>query len=376
MSDEMLVHGGRNKYLHIKNAGGKNWLIPSCCMKEALALYEPSSLKGKLLKRILPIFKNSKLLLQALNIKADFWDIHPDFAALTESVFRQKDLKYSFFFGTPGVHQKVTVQVFDKNRILGYCKLSPKPEITEAFYREKNCLEDLTNKQITNIPKCLFCGAYKEQGIFVQSTTKSFSSHTYHDLRAEHLDFAVNLHKKTQLKMTFEETEYAQRLREMCSDPPDGISRALSRDMLEEVISAVRNYLSKREDYSFYHGDFTPWNTYFTHNGLYVFDFEYAKRSYPPYLDLFHFFTQTELYQHKSTAEKIYNKFKKVFYTNEFAAVITDPEMYYIMYLLDIIGFYYKRDKGIRDEETTKNQKIRCEVMLMCYDFIKTENKI
>ena len=44
---------------------------------------------------------------------------------------------------------------------------------------------------------------------------------------------------------------------------------------------------------------------------LFVFDFEYAKMTYPPYLDWFHFFTQTSIFEQGMDAEKIFEAYKR-----------------------------------------------------------------
>jgi hypothetical protein len=76
---------------------------------------------------------------------------------------------------------------------------------------------------------------------------------------------------------------------------------------------------------------------------LFVFDWEYAKRTFPPFLDAFHFFTQVCIFEQHKNAEEIMTTYRSN--RNIFAKYFDNPDFSYQCYLLGIISFYLDRDK-------------------------------
>ena len=92
------------------------------------------------------------------------------------------------------------------------------------------------------------------------------------------------------------------------------------------------------------HADFTPWNTFLAHDHLYAFDWEYARRTYPLYLDRYHFFTQTAIFEKHWGAEEI----KRYIHSAEGAWIEADT---YMAYLLDAVArFTLREQKKVGDE--------------------------
>ena len=360
-----MKENGDRKYLDIVNSGGKRWLLPAGTLKAAMALYEPSAFNGKLLKRALPLVKNASFILKRFHIFEKRMEIEPEFDLLMQKLFFVEELEYAVFMGTPGEHQKITIQLYTKQKILGYCKISKKEDIIDSFYREAAFLTELKDRGLLNTPSVVFCGRYKEYGIFIQSTSKLFSSFTKHELSAEHLNFIKEFCKKTSVQIDFPSTEYyamLQRFKEFLQGKSN--QEVL---ILKNAIEIVELELSNVNRFSFYHGDFTPWNTYYTNSdNLCVFDFEYARHTYPVHIDLFHFFTQSELYRNNASAKAVFDGFKKYFYSKTFCDTFKNPEVQYLMYLIDIIHFYISRDQGRMDEETKRLQQIRIELVGLC----------
>ena len=83
--------------------------------------------------------------------------------------------------------------------------------------------------------------------------------------------------------------------------------------VLCNAIETVEEYLRQVCTFSVYHGDFTPWNMFEEDDKIFVFDFEYGKFSYPPYLDLLHYFTQSSIFEKKKSVNKIMRDFSKEF---------------------------------------------------------------
>lgn len=343
-------------YIIIKNSDGKVWELPEDDLKTGFQLYQPSSAKGKLLKKYFSMIYTIPFVRHGvysfLHIKRNKREFSEEFVHFVKSMFlTHEELKYSFFLGTPCVHQKMTVQIACRGKILGYCKLSEQEDIKQIFRREKYILDELNRKSIDNIPVCL---AYKELrnniGVFVQSTKKTGNSLVKHRISPAHVLFLESLSEKTRVRCTFEESDYWKRLIHFNEQFILHSSFVFSKDeqkILAKAVSIVKEKLSLYTAFSAYHGDFTPWNMFFEDGQLYVFDFEYAQLSYPAKIDIFHYFTQTALYEKHWEAKQIYNEFRRLFFSkheNYLTLMFSEPDVSYLFYLIDIIAFYAIRN--------------------------------
>jgi hypothetical protein len=115
-------------------------------------------------------------------------------------------------------------------------------------------------------------------------------------------------------------------------------------------------YKDKSVVFSAYHGDFTPWNMFFERGQLFVFDFEYAQMTYPPYLDWFHFFTQCCIFEKHLTTNEIYNAYQ--IRKQEVSGYLINPDFYYLCYLLGILSLYLDRDKENPGKDVKHNLEI------------------
>ena len=92
--------------------------------------------------------------------------------------------------------------------------------------------------------------------------------------------------------MTFQDSDFAQTL----LDLHERMSVLDSKDqqLLWKAIKKVCKYFNDLGEVRFgvCHRDFTPWNTCIVNGELYVFDWEYAKLSYPDGLDEARFFVE------------------------------------------------------------------------------------
>ena len=52
--NNILDFTGGEKFYRFGNADGKYWIVPARSMRTALNLYQPSGIKGKLVKALLP----------------------------------------------------------------------------------------------------------------------------------------------------------------------------------------------------------------------------------------------------------------------------------------------------------------------------------
>lgn len=332
-----------SNYMIFSNSEGKKWTILCDNVKTNLCIYQPSSIKGKLLKKLIPILCTDKLLFSLLPIKHCYCTLNSNISSIIANVFNEDDLSYSFFHGTPGVHQKVIIQISKGNCILGYCKLTDSNSVYQNFLKEMNILLSLCKYR--NVPRGLCVTRIMDDsaGIFIQSTSKTANSRTCHRLNDCHFKFIFNLCKDTLRRMEYKNSQIYKDI---------VFLRNFFHGSEDKTISFAINELANGPQlFCYYHGDFTPWNTYVERNELYVFDWEYAETDYIPMLDLFHFFTQVCYFQRHMSSNKVFKLFSHI--KTKFDGWVKwtgyRTEVLYLIYLLSMISKTIQREPALTD---------------------------
>ena len=196
-----------NTYYSFSNWEGKKWTIPVNNSKVALCLYEPSGIKGKMLKKFFNISQKMGVINKLL--KGDYVniDISQNLQNILINSFGE-DLEYSLFWGTPCIDQKITIQVYRGKTILGYCKIGHSERTKQLFEHEKRILNKLQNSNMKHVPKCIFEGTVGENNVFLQNTEKDYSSTTLSGFSEIHEKFLQNLYQNTSEIKFFEETDF------------------------------------------------------------------------------------------------------------------------------------------------------------------------
>lgn len=331
------------QYWELQNSDGKHWIIPTKNVSTALGIYQPSYWKGKLLKRILPLFGGIKSIFSPFPLVE--LPLDSILVKCLEDVFPNHRLEFSLFLGTPSVHKKTVIQIFEDNKILGYAKVSEKECIKQLFDHEETILQELNEKGIKNIPKCLYNQKIDDnRTLFVMTTEKNRNSVIEHSWTECHEAFQEELRQKTQRSVLFEDSDFAHLLKELSlrtGDMPYETANVISK----AIKSTITKYQGKLCDMSVMHGDFTPWNMFRQNDHLYVFDWEYAQRTCPIGLDKCHFLIQSYIFEkHWNTKQILEHLIKKSNLTN------TETLR---MYLLAVISIYV-----CRESEKTMNANI------------------
>ena len=336
--NNILDFTGGEKFYRFGNADGKYWIVPARDMRTALNLYQPSGIKGKLVKALLPCLHWLALVRKAIKAQSVNCRLNSELHGLLCKVFGVQDIEFAVFEGTPSVHKKITMQLSQGNRILGYCKLSESCDIKALFEKEASVLEWLAGKGVTSIPKALHCGTLKNgTHAFVQSTEKTASSKVIHAWGTLQEEFLTQLQEKTKAVLPFEESDYFNAITQL-EQHLDWLPQNIDRDTIVKAIADVKKkFCGKEVEFCACHGDFTPWNMFADGNELFVFDFEYAAKSYPAGLDRCHFFTQTAVFEKHWGADEI------IAYIGSDTGKWIDREKY-AMYLLDVISRFTMRE--------------------------------
>lgn len=338
--DNILDFTDGERFYRFGNADGKYWIMPARGMRTALNLYQPSGIKGKMVKALLPCLHWLTPVRKAIKAETVNCRLNSELHSLLCKVFDVQEIEFAIFEGTPSVHQKITMQLSRGNSILGYCKLSESNEIKALFEREASILGCLAGKGVTDIPKALYCGTLEcGTHIFVQSTVKTSASKVVHEWGVLQERFLSLMQEKTKVVLPFEKSEYYRTLtalQEHMDWLPENIDRMVVATAWARVLSRFRD---RKVEFCAYHGDFTPWNMFVEKGELFVFDFEYAALSYPAGLDRYHFFTQTAVFEKHWGVDEI------VTYMQQETGKWIDKEIY-AMYLLDVISRFTMREGG------------------------------
>lgn len=311
--------------------------MPNKHIRTAFELYQPSGIKGRLLKKCFPYLKNFSFVRSRLDIKLVSPPLTREFIEVCNSIFNSDNLEFSLFLGTPSPHQKTTIQIFKKDRILGYAKISDREGVTGLFSREDELLTYLHKAGIDDIPNSLFCKKLKDgDTLFIQDTRKRGGNQSPRLWTEKHERFIQQLCAKTSRSIEFKKSDFYTSLTYL----RDNLERIKDKNIRMTVSSSLEailgEYGENRVTFSVYHADFTPWNMFMNDNRLFVFDWEYSSKTYPSGLDKYHFHIQQWIHVDHLNADII---FEKLCETGWFESVSLR------IYLTDIISRYLKREE-------------------------------
>lgn len=336
-------------FWEIHNTVGQKWIFPQRHAKRFLSLFQPSSTRGKIVAVVLPYLRFIPFLASRINARAVKATLNPAIKDAICKSFDITDFEYGVFYGSPGKHQKITLMINQGMNCLGYCKITNNLEVFSIFRNEASDLSYLKSKGIQSVPDILLVGEIDELPGFyllVQTTKRNGVVRTVaiDDVRV--FDFVLQMHELTQKRMSYAESDFAQSVNVLKNN-----IRLFKADAQQEILHAVVEVEKKLVEpcsYSASHGDFTPWNSYIINEKLFVFDFEYFQKYTIPYIDYFHFFTQSCIYNEYMEADAIWEKYM----TNRemIQNRIDNADFCYTCYLLSIMAFYLKRDDGFLNE--------------------------
>lgn len=346
-------------YYDILNSQGKEWLIGSKDIRTAFEIYQPTAIKGKILKSFFPCVCRFPFVYSRLHIKKKKLKLQPEIEHILQRTFGN-DVSISCFGGTPCVHQKAVIQIYRNLKILGYCKVARSQDVGYLFDKECENLNYLREKSVDSIPEVLFRCDLDDLKLFCQSSVKDKSGQTIDRMTEKHWLFLANLYNKTRTVIKFEETDYYALLKQVKKNAV--VLKETDLEIVQKACELIsKKYNNSTVEFGFYHGDFTPWNTVIENGKIKVFDFEYAKRTYPPYLDAVHYLLQKNFFvDGLNDANQIYSSLKESSIWKKFDDR-RSLEMV-IMYLLEIINLYLSRTSEDSLDEKSR-QKIRIEIL-------------
>lgn len=361
------AEGGR-LYYDLRNRAGKRWLIRDASVRTAFGLYQPTAITGRAIKLAFPVIRHVPGLCGVLGVTKSNRVLMPELRSLFDGLFDDLpggEVECSIFGGTPGPHRKVVMQLYRGREVLAYCKITDNPAVAELFDAEAGNLRHLHDRGVSRIPRVLACGEVHGLSVFCQSNVSDVKRTTV-TLTDRHCAFLTDLRCRTAIRMPFEDTDYHATLLRLRSDA-ERVDDGRLRDAVLDAIDLVNGWYGGRTvNFGFYHGDFTPWNIADTGEHIAVFDFEYAKRTYPPYLDACHFLMQTWffVYGRRDADRDPARLVDDYLHDAGMAMLLPDDDARrrtLILYLLSVIGLYLSRG----DEDEAERALLECRIEVL-----------
>lgn len=333
-------------YYVISNRLQKIWLIPkgsADLIKASFAIYSPASIKGKSLKKLFPHIPEfiKKKIARPLKLKFD--------DGWLKSLFKDEQLKYSIFLGTPSAHQKPVIQIMDgSNNILAYMKLSDDDGVIKIIDNEANMIGRLQEKGVGGIPQILSYDTlndYRYLIVDTKRTTKSRCDLQWNGLYEKCLE---EFREKTLQTKKLKESAVYKYIAENLPAMSDFLSES-KYNIICKALEDISKLKDKTLFLTFYHRDFKPWNCYINDGELQVYDFEYSMESAPAGLDKIHFFSQVEYLTKKATPKKIVKSIIDKIQINDGDDNLPVKDLV-IIYALDMMLLYTLRSDVFNDE--------------------------
>lgn len=283
-------HAGSMPYLVIGGRSNQRWwLIPRANRNLAtngMALFQPVLASAKIIKAAaVAVFSVGLSFLWARK------QIHISGKSCLAEVFGDEDIYYAFFTGTDSPHRKSAVQIMDKaGQIKGFAKIALNPAVKPLLAHEAATLNYLHTLELqsVHIPVVLFNGERSGASILVTDTLKTAKTTSPITISSRHIQFLNELARKTGKPAAEGDDWLVQRLSQRYQAlekilPPSWQKR------FKESLECIASTGAILGNPVLTHGDFTPWNTFFIQEKLYVFDWEYASQDYPAGYDILHF---------------------------------------------------------------------------------------
>ena len=359
-------HEEGNCYYVLNGSDNKVWLLPLADVRRGLEIYSASSLRGIILKKLLPWMIKIPFIRRFLAIGKINLSIKQDMRRVIEEISPEPLLSMYLGYTRYPQNRKIIIQIFNKSKVLGYAKFGSERIVLDSFDKEVNTLIYLNRNGIQGIPKILWSGKVGKVSGFIQSTNRKGGEQTVYTLEREHWDFLKQIKDLTGKEIDFFDSSYRKLIRSFGAALVETDWNC--KDMLWGCIENMEHYYTEHKfAVSFSHGDFTPWNVCYNKDDLFVFDFEYAQKDFPVAMDVFHYLTQVGILMKNAGAEEIFQNVMD--YAGQLQMFVEDIKLSYIQYLLYVMTFYHKR----MGEQMTEDER-SCRIWIRLIELCLTDD--
>ena len=337
--NNIYKENGKQEYIVFEHSD-KTWVLPKDSIKLGMDMYQPSTVKGKILKFLVINFKKYEKVINKLGARTVKLELTDIIKSQIDGLYKDLNYQVAGYMGDTSSKQndKATLQVYSGKNILCYFKVTLDINNSKTFKKEIEILNFLKDKEICNVPEVL---EYKEINglyIFGQSTNKGVGEKLRLKISRKQVKFIKKIAEKTQQELEYKDTDFYGFVQYIKQINFEG----KYQEIINSTVKIIEEKLSKKKNlYSLSHGDFTPWNVYYVNGEIEAFDFEYSSYTMPQYIDVFHYITQLSLLGFNNEVGKTIHIYKNL--KNMLGDYICDLDFTYMCYLVYIISFYKQR---------------------------------
>lgn len=322
---------------------GKTWVMPKDAVNGAMDMYQPASFMGRKVKNSLIKKHKTPFFCRGSKAVEKKIEINPEIKQQLEEILGISNFYVATYMGEQWTSQndKAVLQIYSDDEIYAYVKVTTNPNNAKRFEKKANALRQIRESGIECVPKVIGLDLDSEVKMFAQSSDKPMGQEVKLEFNEQILDTIKDIVVKTKKDIEYKDTDFCKSV-EYLKKQMD----VFDKEQQSIVDEAIKKVESSDINFSFSHGDFTPWNVYYVGDEIRLFDLEYCSGSMPEYVDVFHYLTQTTLLGKRYTAQCAMREYEHQL--DLISEYVENPKLTYICYLVWIISFYIKRaDKNI-----------------------------
>lgn len=197
----------------------------------------------------------------------------------------------AFLTGTAGPHRKLVVQCMDgRGNVMGYAKVSRTPAVHGLLANDAAVMRELRAAGLRTaiVPRVLLHDVRDGTAVLATDTVPAPRGRRPLRLQALHLAFLDELAARTASARAGDGDALLALWNAQVRDITNGLSSGW-RIRFWRALHALEAKTALIAPRGLAHGDFTPVNSFPCGDRLFVFDWEYAGRSYPADFDLIRF---------------------------------------------------------------------------------------
>ncbi len=343
------IYKNKTKYIPLPSYQFYRLIIPAEIASVIVAsfkLHTTIPLISRLKKKIITLVAEKKILPYVThNFEISYRNgITHSLKQYFQNKLNVNDVQIAIYCGAMGNSSKATLQLMNsRGGVIGFAKIADNKIAASYLENEAQVLMKLKELSLKYgyVPTLIDYDVWEGHFVTIQNIPVKKLSFSGNSLTKTHINWLIDIHDITLIKKRITQTEFWSEL----SVRLESVSKYQYKKVLYNLFDSIRSTLENIIlPFSLCHRDFVPWNTYKTREGLYVFDWEWAKFNYPPLFDCFHFIVQSRRLIKKDSMEKIYqNIFINNTKNNKMLLEISDLyeiehrylESLFLLYLLD-----------------------------------------
>ncbi len=302
-------------------------------------LYNPTAIISRIKLKVLRLLQLFRLQAKLYNFNIT---LTIDNRLKLFSILSQQDLMYSsFYFGVRGSERSVLVCYRDEKRVTKYIKIPMNDKAKELLQKEYSATKQLDDYSIRSIryPQIEIA----DQILLISSLSDKIRR-TINKPTVSHYRYLVEILLASKGEKRISEISAATHSFNIIEE---------TSQFRDEPMKYLHSQLLKVKDdidvdgklITYYaHGDFTPWNMFFSKSILCVYDWEMANHNMPFMYDLIHFVAQSNILVYRKNSDLIL----KLIYMNinkllAFSGISISPnqiDLYIKMYLIIVASKY------------------------------------